>query len=67
MGAERDDDLTSPIVLFQECIYRHGHISPPVGIAYENYVIVLDLDIALYGRTCFLCLLLFGYLNHFIV
>ena len=47
MGTKRDDRLSLPIMLFNEGTDRHRHVSPPVGIADIDHVIVLYCNIAL--------------------
>lgn len=48
--AEWYHDLVPPVMFLDESIDRHRHFAPPIGIAQENHVIILNSDIAIYFR-----------------
>ena len=63
MGAEGGNDLSVPVVLLDKGIDRHRQFAPPVRIAQENHIIVLDPDVGFDFRTCACSFLLLGNLN----
>lgn len=65
MGAERDDSLAMPVVLLNERIYGHRHITPPVGVTDEDDVVILYRSIALNGRTGLVVQFMLGNLRAF--
>lgn len=51
MCAERYYGLALPAVFFYECIHGHRQVAPPVGITYEDSVVILDCGISLDCRA----------------
>lgn len=67
MCAERNYGLSLPVMLFDESIYRHGLVAPPVGITNEYHIVIFYLHIAFDGRTGFGVHFLFCYFCTFLV
>ncbi len=61
MRGERRNCAAIKLVLFDKGKYGHRHAAPPVWIAQENHVVLIDIgNFCLYCRTRVLRLFLFG-------
>src|SRR5699024_8830312 len=43
MDIKRDNCLAGKVILVKETVYRHGEVSPPVGITDENGIILIQI------------------------